>query len=101
MDTLTSAKFFTKLNLPGAYQLLRMAEGHEKFTAFRTEYGMFELLVVRDGLKNAPAVFQHFLMDVLQELIGQGVLVYIDDVIIYGDNLQELRERTLKVFELL
>ena len=54
LDTLTSAKFFTKLDLPGAYQLLRMAEGHERFTAFRTEYGMFESMVVRDGLKNAP-----------------------------------------------
>lgn len=101
LDTLSAAKFYTRLDLPGAYQLLRMAEGHEEYTAFRTEFGMFESLVVRDGLKNAPAVFQYFLNDVLQELLGCGVVIYIDDIVIYADTLEELRRRTLRVFELL
>jgi hypothetical protein len=49
-NDLSKAKFFTKLDLVGAYQLLRMALGQEPLTAFRTQYGMFESLVVRDGL---------------------------------------------------
>jgi transposase InsO family protein len=101
LDSLTAAHFYTRLDLPGAYQLLRMASGHEAYTAFRTEFGMFESLVVRDGLRNAPAVFQHFLNDVLQELLGNGVVVYIDDIVIYADTIEELRQRTMKVFELL
>ena len=56
-NDLSKARFFTKLDLVGAYQLLRMAEGQEPLTAFRTQYGMFESLVVRNGLRNAPAVF--------------------------------------------
>jgi len=49
-NDLSKAKFFTKIDLVGAYQLLRMAIGQEPLTAFRTQYGMFESLVVRDGL---------------------------------------------------
>jgi hypothetical protein len=100
-NDLSKAKFFTKLDLVGAYQLLRMAIGQESLTAFRTQYGMFESLVVRDGLRNAPAVFQHFLNDIFKELLGQGVTIYIDDILIYASELAELRRLTRKVFEII
>jgi hypothetical protein len=58
-NELSKAKFFTKLDLVGAYQLLRMAESHEHLTAFRTQYGMYESLVVRDGLRNTPGAIIH------------------------------------------
>ena len=56
-NDLSKAQFFTKLDLVGAYQLLRVAPGYKHLTAFRTQYGMYESLVVRDGLRNAPACF--------------------------------------------
>jgi len=99
-NDLSKARFFTKLDLVGAYQLLRMAEGQEPLTAFRTQYGMFESLVVRNGLRNAPAVFQHFLNDVFKELLGRGVTIYIDDILIYASEIAELRRLTRKVFEI-
>ena len=99
-NELAKARFFTKLDLVGAYQLLRVKEGFEHLTAFRTQYGMYESLVVRDGLRNAPAVFQHFLNEVFRDVIGRGVTVYIDDILIYSDTLEELRRLTRKVFEL-
>lgn len=100
-NDLSKAKFFTKLDLVGAYQLLRMALGQEPLTAFRTQYGMFESLVVRDGLRNAPAVFQHFLNDIFKELLGRGVTIYIDDILIYASELAELRRLTRRVFEII
>ncbi|EIW71009.1 hypothetical protein TREMEDRAFT_26973 [Tremella mesenterica DSM 1558] len=100
-EELGKARYFSKLDLIGAYQLLRVKEGHEHLTAFRTQYGMFESLVVRDGLRNAPAVFQHFLNESFRELLGKGVVVYIDDILIYGQTLEELRGTTAKVFEVL
>jgi hypothetical protein len=98
---LSKAKYFSKLDLVGAYQLLRVAEGYEHLTAFRTQYGMYESLVVRDGLRNAPAVFQHFLNDVFKEVLGRGVTIYIDDILIYAPTLDELRQTTIKVFDLI
>ena len=100
-NDLSKAKVFTKLDLTGAYQLLRMAPGQEPLTAFRTQYGMFESLVVRDGLRNAPAVFQHFLNDVFKEVLGRGVTIYIDDILIYASEVAELRRLTRKVFEII
>jgi len=51
------ARFFTKLDVRGEYNLIRMAEGEEWKTAFRTRYGLFESLVMPFGLTNTPADF--------------------------------------------
>jgi hypothetical protein len=62
---LQKAKYYTKLDIRGAYNLVRMAEGEEWEIAFRIRYGLFESLVMPFGLTNAPASFQHFINDVL------------------------------------
>jgi hypothetical protein len=69
LERLGTAKIFTKLDLKGAYNLVRVAPGDEWKTAFRTRYGHFEYLVMPFGLTNAPATFQSFLNDVLCDRI--------------------------------
>lgn len=54
LDRLRSAKIFTKINLQGAYEvLIGITEAEECKTAFRSRYGLFELLVMPFGLTNA------------------------------------------------
>ena len=45
-DKLHGAQWFTALDLPNAYGLIRIKEGEEWKTAFRTKYGHFEYLVM-------------------------------------------------------
>ncbi|KAJ2891394.1 hypothetical protein MKZ38_000508 [Zalerion maritima] len=45
-DKLHGAQIFTTLDLKGAYNLIRIAEGEEWKTAFRTKRGLFEYLVL-------------------------------------------------------
>ncbi len=66
LDRLTTAKIYTKIDLRNAYNLIRIREGDQWKTAFRTHYGHFQYNVMPMGLTNAPAVFQHMINDVLQ-----------------------------------
>jgi Reverse transcriptase (RNA-dependent DNA polymerase) len=42
LDVPRKARLYTKINLQHAYHLVRVAEGDEWKTAFRTRYGWFE-----------------------------------------------------------
>jgi hypothetical protein len=56
-DQIRGTKWFTKLDITDAYNHIRIADGDEWKTAFRTKFGHFEYLVMLFGLTNAPASF--------------------------------------------
>jgi hypothetical protein len=78
-----------------------MAEGEEWKTVFRIRYGLFESLVMPFGLTNTPASFQHFINDVLRPYLDIFVTAYLDDILIYSDNLNDHWNHVLKVLEAL
>jgi hypothetical protein len=101
LRTLSTGKVFTTLDLRGAYNLLRMREGDEHKTAFLTKYGQFEFLVMPFGLANAPATFQRFMNELFRDKIGNYVLVYLDDVVIYSDSITEHWDHVRQVLQIL
>ena len=68
LEKTRSSKWFTKLDLKNGYYLLRIAEGEEWKTAFRTEKGLFGYTVMPFGLTNALASFQ----EMMDEIFGEG-----------------------------
>ena len=101
LERLGTAKIFTKLDLKGAYNLVRVAPGDEWKTAFRTRYGHFEYLVMPFGLTNAPATFQAFLNDVLRECLDTIVVIYLDDILIYSADPKDHTTHVRRVLQLL
>ncbi|CEL62321.1 Retrotransposable element Tf2 155 kDa protein type 1 OS=Schizosaccharomyces pombe (strain 972 / ATCC 24843) GN=Tf2-1 PE=4 SV=1 [Rhizoctonia solani AG-1 IB] len=89
MSKLRGAKIFTKLDLRWGYNNVRVKEGDEWKTAFRTKYGLFESLVMTFGLTNAPAAFQYFMNDLFQDLLDVYVIIYLDDILIFSKNEAE------------
>ena len=54
LDSPKNARIYTKINLHHAYHLVRITEGDERKTVFRTRYGSFEWLVMPFRLSNGP-----------------------------------------------
>ncbi|KAJ1572836.1 hypothetical protein NDA15_005505 [Ustilago hordei] len=82
---LRKARIYTKLDLRAAYNLIQIAKGDEWKTAFGTQLGLYEYLVMPFGLANAPAHFQSFINDIFRDIIGVYVVVYLDDFLIFSD----------------
>ena len=100
-DRLHGMKFFTALDLKGAYNLIRLKEGHEWKTAFRTKFGLYEYLVMPFGLTNAPAAFQRMINNVLREYLDIFVVCYLDDILIFSKTEEEHTEHVHKVLQVL
>ena len=94
-DRLAHAKYFSKIDLrTGFYQIL-IAEADRHKTAFMTSQGLFEYNVLPMGLCNSPAIFMQLMNDTFREYLNVSVLVFLDDIIVYSDTLED-HERHLR-----
>jgi len=98
LSGLNGAKFFIKIDLAAGYWQIPLRKEDIAKTAFIANGQLYEFTVMPFGLKTAPATFQRMMDDVLEGLIEDSVLVYLDDILIYGSTFEEIMERFNQVF---
>jgi hypothetical protein len=98
-DRTAGAQWFTKYDLRGAYNLIRVAEEDEDKTTFRSRYGSYKYRVMPFGLTNAPGTFQRHLNHVLERYLDDFCIVYLDDILVYSKTLEEHIQHNIKVLE--
>ena len=89
LDRLHTVKYFTKLDIKEAYHNVRIKKGDEWKTTFTSKYGTYEYQVMPFGLCNALATFQRWINRTLLLFIDRWCIVYLDDILIYLDNLEQ------------
>lgn len=95
MDELANATkgptFFTKIDLKNGYNLVRIKEGEE--------YGHYEYKVMPFGLTNAPATFQAMINTIFKDLLDEGVVAYLYDILMYSKTKKEYVALVRRVLE--
>jgi hypothetical protein len=91
LDRLNGAKYLTKIDLQDAYHRIAIAKEDCWKTAFCTRYGHFEYSVMPFGLTNSQATFQAYINKALSGLVDAICVVYLDDILIYSENLEDHR----------
>jgi hypothetical protein len=86
LDRVSSAQYFSKIDVQDAYYRIRIKEGDEWKTAFRTRYGHYEYTVMLFGLTNAPATFQNYIHTALYNILDVFYIVYLDNILIFSSN---------------
>ena len=89
LSQLGNAKFFSALDLSSGFHQIPMNPESKKYTAFSTPQGHYHYNRMPFGLKNAPATFQRMMDTALRGLINRHCFVYLDDIIIFGQSIEE------------
>ena len=77
----------------------RMHPDDVHLTAVTTPFGLFEWLVMPMGLKNAPSIHQRRVSSALRPHIGKICHIYLDDIVIWSNNLAEHEINVRKVLQ--
>ena len=92
---------FSKIDLRSGYHQLKVKEVDIPKSAFRIKYGHCEFFVMSFGLNNAPATFIDLTYRVFNEYLDKFVIVFIDDILVYSNNVAEHEEHLKVVLHLL
>uniref|UniRef100_A0A672FGV6 Gypsy retrotransposon integrase-like protein 1 n=1 Tax=Salarias fasciatus TaxID=181472 RepID=A0A672FGV6_SALFA len=98
-SALNGAKWFSVLDLKSGYYQIEMHEADKAKTAFVTPLGFWEFNRMPQGVTNAPSTFQRLMEKCMGSLHLKEVLVFIDDLIIFADTLEEHERRLLRVLD--
>ena len=98
LDLLSKTRYFSTLDLATGFWQVQMEEDSVEKTAFITHCGLYEFLVMRFGLTNAPATFQRLMETVLAGLARDRCIVYLDDILVIGRTLEEHMDNLRLVF---
>lgn len=91
-DALHGKRVFSILDAARWYHQLPIAEKDHWKTAFITHRGLYQYKRMPFGLKNAPIQFQSFMDSVLGSLRWTAALVYIDDILIFSEDISSHTE---------
>ncbi|MBW0571319.1 hypothetical protein O181_111034 [Austropuccinia psidii MF-1] len=86
----------SKIDLCGAYNILRIQERDGNLTAFRRKYGSYEYLVIPFGLTNYPTSSQK---DIFAYLLDIFVVIYLDDIMVFSSTEEEHVKHFATVFQ--
>jgi len=89
LDSSYKAWVYSKIDLHHAYYLVHIANSNEWKTAFRICYGSFEWSVMLFSLINTPIAFQQFMNNIFSDLLDICIIIYLNDILIYLNNMSK------------
>ena len=94
LDVLKGAEYFCSLDLAHGFNQIPMRESDIEKTAFRTGTGgLYEYTRMPFGLCNAPGTFMRLMDKAFGDLNFQILLVYLDDILVFGSTFEETLSR--------
>lgn len=100
-DQLGQRKIFTSLDMAQGFFQVPMNEDSVEKTAFVCEEGLFEYLRLPMGLKNSPSTLSRLVADIFKDYIGKFIFLYMDDILIASNSVEEHIKHIKIVFDLL
>ena len=98
-EDVAQGRFRSKVNLSDAYEQVQVCVEDVNKTAFVTIAGTYVSNIMQQGDCNAPATFQCLMMLIFQNVIGKFMHIYLDDIFIYSNSVEEHKQHLKIIFD--
>ena len=98
-DLTAGKSIYSTLDFKAGYHQLAVASKDRFKTAFRCHRGLYQFKKVPFGLTSAPAFFQRTLDKILTGYIGKFCFIYIDDLVVFSDNVTQHAHHLTLIFD--
>lgn len=99
LDSLSGSIYFSHLDLNQDYYQVLLDERSREYTAFTTSTGQYQMKRLPMGLKTSPSAFSRVMSVAMSELTYEQCFVYLNDLIVYGRNLEIHNKNLINVLE--
>ncbi|KAF5274678.1 hypothetical protein FQR65_LT16909 [Abscondita terminalis] len=95
--SLSGNRYFSVIDLRGAYQQLELSEKSQELMVINTHLGLFAYTRLTYGVSSAPGIFQVVMDTILAGL--KDTKCYLDDILVFGHSLSQCYENVKNVFK--
>ncbi len=99
IDSLGDSAWFSTMDLRAAFWQVKQSEEDAPKTAFITRTGCYQFTRLSFGLSGSPGLFQRLADLIFIGLTWDALLVFLDDIIIFGRTVEEHLNRIEQVFQ--
>jgi len=99
LELVSIYELFSLLHIFSGYNKVLIAEPNQLNTMFQTKWGMYAYRIIPFGFINARANFQREIYLDFKGLIGESVVVYLNDVTIYSKKREDHPKHLMQIFE--
>ena len=99
LDVLGGATYFSTIDLASGYNQVEVAPSDRHRTVFTTPFGLFEYNRMPFGLGGAPATFQRVMQTIFRKELLDILIVYLDDIIVFSQDISTHLQRLKMVFQ--
>ena len=99
LNAIGSHKYFTTLDLLSGFLQIPLDDDSKPYTAFSTPTGHYQFNRMPYGLKSAPITFTRCMNKVFADMLGKDIYIYIDDIIIFSNDVADHLQKLTKVLE--
>jgi len=85
-------KIWSKLDMTNSFFQTRVHPDDIHLTAVTTPFGLYEWLAMPMGLRNSPPIHQRRMTSALRELLGKICHIYLDDIVIWSETVEQHTE---------
>lgn len=99
LNKLRGSTYFSKLDITSAFHHIELHPESRGITTFMTSRGLMRYKRLMFGINCAPEIFQRVMCEMLAGI--EGVIVYIDDVVVAGETKEQHDRRLEEVLSVL